>query len=123
MNSVFREKIDRGDFGTDSVILADSAYAPVYYACKPFRNSIGLTCAQKAYQKAQITTRNAVERAIGVLKRRFPCLALGMNYRLEKVQDVIISCCILHNMILQETEVNRKDPIEHDERNFQRAIS
>lgn len=122
MNSVFREKIDQGDFGTDSVILGDSAYGPDYYVCKPFRNSARLTRAQMAYQKAQIQTRNTVERAIGVLKRRFPCLALGMHYRLAKIQDVIVSCCILHNMILQETEMNRTVPIVDDERNFQRGI-
>lgn len=56
-----------------------------------------------------------------MLKRRFPCLAMGMHYRLNKIQDITIACCILHNFIKEEKEMNstNANPIAEQEREFQ----
>lgn len=120
-NSVLCDKFDRGKFGTDSVILADSAYGPNYYICKPLQNPVSV--AEKRYQKAQIKTRNIVERTFGILKRKFPCLAIGMHFRLNKVQDIIVSCCILHNLIRSENHNIIVPPIENHEIEMQTEIS
>lgn len=82
-NSRFAEKMDAGYYDEDSVILADSAYGPKSYICKPLRNA--QNDAENSYQKAQIKSRNVAERTFGVLKRRFPCLQIGMHYS-----------CVLH---------------------------
>lgn len=109
-NSTLLNKIENGDYGTNSVILGDSAYALKYYICKPLEHVD--SDEDDLYQTAQIKTRNVAERTYGVLKRRFPCLQLGIHYKLAKVQDVILSCCILHNMIREENGLNDLDPVE-----------
>lgn len=120
-NSVLYDRIDRGDFGRECVILGDSAYGPEGFMCKPLRNAV--SDSEKTYQHAQIKTRNVAERTFGVLKERFPCLSKGMSNRLTKVQDVIVACCILHNMIREENILNPRQQIEQHEIDFQREIA
>lgn len=114
-NSVLSDKFEQGVFGTDSVILGDSAYGPQRYICKPLQNPV--SPEEKRYQTAHIKTRNIAERTIGVLKKRFPCLAIGMFFNLAKLQDIVVSCCILHNMLICEKEI--ETPIEEDETQHQ----
>lgn len=120
-NSRLCENLDNGLYGRNSVLLADSAYGAEYYICKPLANPV--SDAEKNYQKAQISSRNVAERTFGLLKRRFPCLAIGMHFELRKVQDIIVACCILHNFIRMETGANANDPVREDEIDFQREIS
>lgn len=61
----------------------------------------------------QIRTRNTVERSYGVLKRRFPVLSTGMGIQVEKVQDVIVACCILHNIAVVERDPEAR-PVPHE---------
>lgn len=117
-NSAICEKLDRGDYGIDAVVLGDSAYAPLRYMCKPLPQP--RTVSEEAYQRAQITTRNAAERGFGILKRRFPCLMLGMRFKLEKVQDVIVACCVLHNFLTMQNEL--AIPMHQDEIDRQMEI-
>lgn len=117
-NSVVCEQLDRGEYGFDTAVLGDSAYPASRYMCKPLPQPI--TDAEKRYQAAQITTRNVAERGFGRLKRRFPCLALGMRFKLNKVQDVIVACCVLHNFIQMEN--NAETPITQEELDLQMDI-
>lgn len=117
-NSALCEKLDRQDYGIDVVALGDSAYGPKRYMCKPLPDP--RTEAEKRYQRAQIKTKNVAERTLGVLNRRFPCLMLGMRYRVEKVQDVIVACCVLNNFILMENATPTQ--IDVDEINHQMDV-
>ena len=54
------------------------------YACKPYLLTplaAPTTLAGERYNSSQIRTRNTVERAFGVLKRRFPCLKMGLRVK------------------------------------------
>ncbi|XLR37987.1 hypothetical protein S83_022647 [Arachis hypogaea] len=44
--------------------------------------------------------RNAIERAFGVLKNRFPILSEMSRYNVDTVNEIIIACCILHNFLM-----------------------
>ncbi|KAJ3685961.1 hypothetical protein LUZ61_015125 [Rhynchospora tenuis] len=46
--------------------------------------------------------RNSIERAFGVLKKRFPIIASGTepHYNKETQKLIILACCILHNFLL-----------------------
>lgn len=103
-NSLLFERFLRSEFGYDSAILTDKAYSPEKFICKPIYHRLR-TDAEKRYQYSQIKTRNTVERSFGVLKKRFTCLHFGMQFReLAKVQDIILACCILHNMCVDRNE-------------------
>ncbi|KAG6468783.1 hypothetical protein ZIOFF_073476 [Zingiber officinale] len=43
---------------------------------------------------------NAIERAFGVLKNRFPILAEMSRYDVETVSEIVLACCILHNFLV-----------------------
>lgn len=66
------------------------------------------THAQHKYNEAHIRTRNTVERQYGVLKRRFPVLAVGIRLKLKTAVNVILACSILHNICIIRKE---QDPI------------
>lgn len=56
------------------------------------------------YNKAQIKTRNSVERAFGVWKRRFPCLDMKFQHKPVPAARIIIACAALHNLGLARKE-------------------
>ncbi|CAH2101261.1 unnamed protein product [Euphydryas editha] len=97
----------------------DIGYPCLRYLMTPFLNPN--TAAQEAYNKAQISTRNTIERCFGVLERRFSCLYSGMQLKLKKVLKVIVACVVLHNMaldlddcIIDDDELANEDVIEAD---------
>lgn len=118
-HSILFQRLQNYEFGPDVVVLTDSAYSPEQFVCKPLANPE--TDAEKSYQFAQIHTRNVIERTIGILKQRFQCL---LNVSLFKkphyFQDVILSCCILHNMIKEADENAFEFP--ENEIDFQRNL-
>lgn len=59
---------------------------------------------QQKYNEAHIKTRNVVERQYGVMKRRFPVLALGIRLKLDTAVNVILACCVLHNICILRKE-------------------
>lgn len=97
-DSPLAAQFERGSFG-HYLILGDSGYPCLRYLMTPFLNPN--SPPQEAYNRAQISTRNTIERCFGVLKRRFPCLHSGMQLKLQKVLKVIVvACVVLHNMAL-----------------------
>ncbi|XXG66422.1 hypothetical protein AAC387_Pa05g3906 [Persea americana] len=53
--------------------------------------------------------RNVIERAFGVLKKRFPIVASGNEsyFSVDTTSEIILACCILHNFLMDV------DPDEH----------
>ena len=51
------------------------------------------------------SVRKAIERVFGILKKRFRILKIPLPcYNLLQVVDILHSCCILHNMILEDKD-------------------
>lgn len=117
-NSMLCNKFEMGVLHNDSLLVADSAYGPNHYVCKPLDNP--QTVPEKRYQKAQIKTRNVAERGYGGIKRQFACLQKGFECKLEKVQDVVVACCVCYNMIKMD-QPNQNEPTQ-EERDFQTNI-
>ncbi|KAF9406217.1 hypothetical protein HW555_013336 [Spodoptera exigua] len=68
----------------------------------PYLNPV--TRGQQKYNDAHIKTRNVVERQYGVLKRRFPVLAVSIRLRLDTAIRVMLACCVLHNICIIRKE-------------------
>ena len=62
------------------------------------------TPAENLFNEAQIRTRNPIERAFGVWKRRFPILSTGIRLNISKAQCLIIATAILHNIATIDNE-------------------
>jgi len=56
------------------------------------------TAPERKYNKAQIRTRNIIERTFGLWKRRFSCLRRSLTNAPETIVNIIITCALLHNM-------------------------
>src|SRR5436190_1947918 len=97
-NSLIRAKLENHEFG-ETYLLGDSGYPCMCYLLTPLSNSE--TEAQQRYNQAYIKTRNVIERTFGVLKRRFPCLSLGLRVSVEKVLLIIVATCVLHNIAIK----------------------
>lgn len=97
-------------------LLGDSAYACRKYLLTPLLapNSVH----EVNYNTSHIKTRNTIERAFGVLKRRFSYLGKCMRTNLETTQAVIVASVVLHNIAVQ-TKLDMEDDIRHVNENLQ----
>lgn len=100
-NSVLYQNFENGFYG-DSIILGDSAYPNKPYLITPLLNVQNE--AEALFNEAQIRTRNVVERQIGVWKRRFPALSMGLRVSLDTIQAIIVATAVLHNIACDEKE-------------------
>ena len=73
-------RFETGDI-SGGFLLGDSGYPCKKYLLTPLAATP--TVAQQRYNYAHIRTRNVVERAFGVLKRRFPCLRMGLRVKVK----------------------------------------
>uniref|UniRef100_A0A8D8QLB9 Nuclease HARBI1 n=1 Tax=Cacopsylla melanoneura TaxID=428564 RepID=A0A8D8QLB9_9HEMI len=81
-------------------LLGDAGYAQKPYLYTPLRNPV--TRSELRYNNAHKTTRNVVERAIGVWKRKFPILNRKMQNNLPNAVNIILASAILHNITRAE---------------------
>jgi len=83
----------------DSYLLGDAGYPCRQYLLTPLA-ATG-TNAEHRYNYSQIRTRNPIERAFGVLKRRFPCLRMGLRVRVVRACTIVVACTVLHNACIR----------------------
>lgn len=92
----------RAEFETkhipEGVLLGDGGYPCRPYLMTPLVNPT--TQPEKSYNEAQILGRNCIERANGVVKRRFPALKYGLRLKLHNilVPPVIVAIIVCHNI-------------------------
>ncbi|KOB71739.1 Uncharacterized protein OBRU01_13271, partial [Operophtera brumata] len=80
------------------------------YMMTPLADGSATTRGQLLYQESQIKTRNVVERAFGIWKRRFPILSRGISIHLHRVPGIIVATAVLHNIaILQNEDIPLED--------------
>ncbi|KAG6527504.1 hypothetical protein ZIOFF_009607 [Zingiber officinale] len=76
-------------------------YRGIRYHLKEY-SRCGLTNAKELFNLRHASLHNAIERAFGVLKKRFPIIASGTepHYEINIRIDIILACCILHNFLM-----------------------
>ena len=70
-----------------------------------------LNHSQKKFDKALSSARVTIERAFGVLKERWRCLLKRLDNNLENIPDIILGCCVLHNI----TQLKGDSFIDYDD--------
>ncbi|KAJ3655893.1 hypothetical protein Zmor_015001 [Zophobas morio] len=118
-NSRIKHRFENGEFG-DGVLLGDKGYAVTNYLITPLRTLV--TPAENLFNQTHIWTRNPIERCFGVLKRRFPVLALGIRLKSTKIQALIVACAVLHNVACELNDEAPDDINEDVEREIAAAI-
>ena len=97
------------------LLIGDGAYPANTWLVKPFPNNWNLYQKQKKFNKFLSSARVAVERAFGILKARWRCLLNCLDHSMENLSDVIISCCVLHNICQMKGDsyIDNDDVLEH----------
>ena len=49
---------------------------------------------------------NVIERAFGVLKRRFSVLTTPSEFSIQTQAEIVLACCVLHNLIRLQNDPN-----------------
>ena len=111
-SSIYQRLSDRELHGH---LLGDGGYGLQSFCLVPFGNPH--TVPQKRYNKAHSQTRMAIEKAFGILKRRFPALKHGLRLRKTENNCLLTLCAmVLHNIcILNDDEIPEIDEIEESD--------
>lgn len=88
-------------FPNNSHLLGDSAYPNGAFLLTPYRDNGRLTLRQKNYNHKHSATRVLIEQTFGLLKTRFRILKFINIYRTELIPNIIMACCVLHNIAMQ----------------------
>lgn len=77
-------------------------YRSTRYHLKEFSPRNPPRTPQELFNHRHSSLRNVVERAFGILKKRFPMIASGTEptYGIKTQNRIIIACCILHNYLM-----------------------
>lgn len=67
------------------------------------------------YNTAHRRTRCVIERCFGRLKRRFPCLHLGLRTALQNTLVIIVASTVLHNFALMQQEQDFDEDMEDED--------
>ncbi|KAK0585865.1 hypothetical protein LWI29_035260 [Acer saccharum] len=57
---------------------------------------------QELFNLRHASLRNVIERAFGVLKKRFPIISTGTesHFSVGTLTKIVLACCILHNYLM-----------------------
>ena len=81
------------------------------YLLKPYRNLGNLNPRQILFNKRISKTRIIIENTFGLLKSRFRRLHF-IDAKIENITNIIISCCVLHNICLKFNDIIPEEQIE-----------
>jgi Plant transposon protein len=97
-------------------VMVDGIYPELSRFVKTM--SVPLTKAERMYSKWQESSRKSVERAFGILRRKFQFLARPVELWFEDdIRNAVNTCIILHNMMV-ETRISRDEEENIDWYNY-----
>lgn len=82
------------------ILLGDSGYPLEPFLLTPYPHPPN-SRARGRFNRALCKARCGVERCIGLLKRRWPCLSRKLRCAHTKVPAIIVACCVLHNLCIE----------------------
>ena len=101
-------------FQGNTYIIGDSAYAIRSWLLATLKDNGNLTPVQRNFSRRLSKARVVIERAFGLLKGRWRRLKL-VPANVEKIPNIIVACCVLHNLcLLEEDEVEDFMDMDND---------
>lgn len=105
------------------VIVADAAFPLLTNILKPypFRN---MSNEQRIFNYRLSRARRVVENVFGILANRFRIFLTTISLNVDKVQDITLACCVLHNFLNKECRTTyRSDDGFDTTNNFKNGLS
>lgn len=90
------------------VFIGDEAFELREDLMKPFNASV-LNYERRICNYRFSRARRIIENVFGILVARFGVFQKPINMRLDRISDVVLACCALHNF-LRETSPNKYTP-------------
>lgn len=87
------------------VFVADEAFALHPHLMKPYSRK-DLTYERKIFNYRLSRARRVVENAFGILANRFRIFHTAINLSVDKVENVVMACCVLHNFLRRNCRTN-----------------
>lgn len=94
----------------DMHLVGDPAYPLMQRLLVPFKDTGRLGGREHKFNRCLSSARCTIERAFALLKGRFRRLKSLNMTRTDSVPKVVVACCVLHNICLQQ-----QDDIEADD--------
>lgn len=85
------------------VFVADDAFPLSQRLMKPYSNR-GLTIEKRIFNYRLSRARRCIENSFGILANRFRILLNTINLSPNKVEDITLACCALHNFMLAKNK-------------------
>ncbi|CAN7948047.1 unnamed protein product [Ixodes pacificus] len=101
-------------------LLGDAAYPITEHVLTPFKKYGGMTKAKSTYNRRHAATRVIIENAFGLLKQRFRQLRYVEFTTVDKITQLIVGCCVLHNICMDAGDVSVDDLLTVEERRKRR---
>ncbi|XP_062608924.1 putative nuclease HARBI1 [Saccostrea cucullata] len=92
----------------DGLLLGDSAYPCKTYLMTPFNTTNDVHYREK-FNRALCRTRVLIEQTYGILKRRFPCLSVGLRTNPDRACMYVVACVMLHNIGILRQDIVTTD--------------
>ncbi|XP_060592355.1 putative nuclease HARBI1 [Ruditapes philippinarum] len=99
-NSKLCESLENGQY--DGLLVGDSAYPCRPFLMTPYNQPSDEK--ERKFNSALCRARVLIEQSFGILKRRFPCLQVGLRMLPERAALVTMACVVLHNIAMQRDE-------------------
>ncbi|KAG8380517.1 hypothetical protein BUALT_Bualt06G0023900 [Buddleja alternifolia] len=81
------------------------------YHLNDWRQGFQPTSPEEFFNMKHSSARNVIERAFGLIKKRWAVLRSPTWYPVKVQNRIIMACCLLHNLIQREMAV---DPLEYE---------
>lgn len=114
------QKLPHSDTILPHVILGDEAFPLLPNLLKPYPSRTATSCTdQTAFNYRLSRARRVSENGFGIMCRHFPIFYQPINLKIETTQNLVVSACILHNLLrennvlIQQNE-NNDDDIGHN---------
>lgn len=96
-------------------ILGDGGYPLRKWLLTPYRDNGHLSSQQRKYNHNHSSNRVVVERSFALLKSRFKRLKFIDTSTVSTAVDIIMVCCILHNLCILENDIIEEYLMQEDE--------
>lgn len=97
----------------NGTLIGDTGYALRPWLMTPIPHPASR--AERRYNSSLSRTRVIIEQVFGQLKRRFPCLSIGLRVCPVRATTIVLACTVLHNMAKDYGEPDVEDDDEEND--------
>lgn len=112
------EKLCHSDKVLPYVFVGDDAFPLGVHLLKPFPQS-NLTDEKRIFNYRLSRSRRIIENVFGILAARFRIFHTEINVSIERIESIVMACCVLHNFLRKKCPASYTTPDDLDSENYE----